>query len=52
VPLLRVAGAREPAYSLASVLAHETAIAASIERMVERCDRPTVDPAPAAAASN
>jgi conjugative relaxase-like TrwC/TraI family protein len=51
VPLVRVAGAREPVYSLASVLARETAIAASVERLVEHADRPTVDPAAALAAT-
>jgi conjugative relaxase-like TrwC/TraI family protein len=44
VPLVRVAGAREQPYALASVLATERAIAAAIDRQIERSDAPTVDP--------
>jgi conjugative relaxase-like TrwC/TraI family protein len=40
VPLVGVAGAREQAHSLASVLARETAIAESLSRQVERLDAP------------
>jgi conjugative relaxase-like TrwC/TraI family protein len=40
VPLVGVAGAREQAHSLASVLARETAIAESLSRQVDRCDAP------------
>ena len=40
VPLVGVAGAREQAHSLASVLARETAIAESLSRQVDRGDAP------------
>jgi len=42
VPLVGVAGARERVYSLASVIARETAIADSLERQLTRIDGPTV----------
>ncbi|MGH9086676.1 MAG: AAA family ATPase, partial [Acidimicrobiales bacterium] len=50
VPLLGVAGAIEPAYSLASVLAAEGAIADSLEHHLTRTDAPTCGPETAAAA--
>ena len=43
VPLVGVAGARDRMYSLASVLARETAIADSLARQLARSDAPTVD---------
>ncbi|MDA8045684.1 MAG: relaxase domain-containing protein, partial [Actinomycetota bacterium] len=43
VPLVGVAGARDRMYSLASVLARETAIADSVARQLARSDAPTVD---------
>lgn len=42
VPLVGVAGARERVYSLASVIARETAIAGSLGRQLARSDAPTV----------
>ena len=42
VPLVGVAGARERAHSLASVLARETAIAESLARQIDRGDAPAV----------
>ncbi len=44
VPLLGVAGARERAHSLASVLARESAIAESLARQLERTDGPVASP--------
>jgi hypothetical protein len=40
IPLVGVAGAREQAHSLASVIARETAIAESLSRQVDRGDAP------------
>ncbi len=42
VPLVGVAGARERVYSLASVIARETAIADSLDRQLARTEAPTV----------
>ena len=42
VPVIGVAGARERVYSLASVLAHERAIAEGLGRQVTRSDAPAV----------
>jgi hypothetical protein len=44
VPLVGVAGARERAHSLASVLARESAIAESLARQLGRTDGPVVSP--------
>jgi conjugative relaxase-like TrwC/TraI family protein len=44
IPLVGVAGAREQPYALASVLAAEEAIAAAIDRQLERSDAPTAAP--------
>jgi len=44
VPLVRVAGARERAHSLASVLARESAIAESLARQLARTDGPVSSP--------
>jgi hypothetical protein len=50
VPLVGVAGARERAHSLASVLARETAIADSLARQVDRQDAPATPSRAVAAA--
>jgi hypothetical protein len=50
VPLVGVAGARDRMYSLASVLARESAIADSLGRQVDRSDAPAVDSATVEAA--
>ena len=44
VPLVGVAGAREQAHSLASVLARESAIAESLARQLDRTDGPVASP--------
>jgi hypothetical protein len=44
IPLVRVAGAREQPFALASVLAVEQAIAAGLDRQLERRDAPTAVP--------
>ena len=51
IPLVAVAGARQQVYSLASVLARETAIAAGIERQIERAEAVVAAPGPALAAA-
>jgi conjugative relaxase-like TrwC/TraI family protein len=43
IPLIRVPGARERPYTLASVVAREIAIAESLARQIDRSDAPTVD---------
>ncbi|MFZ0172145.1 MAG: MobF family relaxase [Acidimicrobiales bacterium] len=50
VPLVGVSGAREQVYSLASVLARETAIAESLQRQLARDDAPAVTEVEAEAA--
>ena len=50
VPLVGVAGARQQAHSLASVLARETAIADSLARQVDRDDAPATPSAAVVAA--
>jgi AAA domain/TrwC relaxase len=45
IPLIRVPGARERPYTLASVVAREVAIAESLARQIGRSDAPTVDTA-------
>lgn len=45
IPLIRVPGARERPYTLASVVAREVAIAESLARQIDRNDAPTVDSA-------
>ena len=50
VPIIRVAGARERVYSLASVLAHEHALAEGLGRQLARTDARAVGTTGAAAA--
>jgi conjugative relaxase-like TrwC/TraI family protein len=50
VPLVGVAGARQQAHSLASVIARETAIADSLSRQVDRGDAPATPSAAVVAA--
>jgi len=51
VPIIGVAGARERVYSLATVLAHEHAIAESLGRQLARADAPAVGPGEVAEAT-